>query len=118
MSSGAHTDFKGEMSYADYLALDRLLDAQHPRSGSHDELLFITIHQASELWLKLALHELEAAIARVGADDLSPAFKMTARVTRIFAVSSPTMASMAIPSGRTSRSRAMSRFVTTTNKSA
>lgn len=85
MSSGAHTDFRGEMSYADYLALDRLLDAQHPRSDSHDELLFITIHQASELWLKLALHELEAAIAKMRADDLSPAFKMTARVTRIFA---------------------------------
>ena len=85
MASGAHTDFKGEMSYADYLALDRLLDAQQPRSTSHDELLFIVIHQASELWLKLALHELEAAIAKVKADDLAPAFKMTARVTRIFA---------------------------------
>lgn len=85
MSSGAHTDFKGEMSYADYLALDRLLDAQNPRSTSHDELLFITIHQASELWLKLALHELDAAIAKVRADDLAPAFKMTARVSRVFA---------------------------------
>ncbi len=85
MSSGAHTDFKGEMSYADYLSLDRLLDAQNPRSTSHDELLFITIHQASELWLKLALHELDAAIAKVKADELAPAFKMTARVSRIFA---------------------------------
>src|SRR6185436_15540464 len=79
MSSGAHTDFKGEMSYADYLALDLLLDAQRPRSTSHDELLFITIHQASELWLKLVLHELDAAIERVKGDDLPPAFKMTAR---------------------------------------
>jgi tryptophan 2,3-dioxygenase len=85
MTSGAHTDFKGEMSYGDYLALDRLLDAQHPRSSSHDELLFIVIHQASELWMKLVLHELEAATERVRRDDLPPAFKMTARVTRIIA---------------------------------
>jgi tryptophan 2,3-dioxygenase len=85
MSSGAHTDFKGEMSYADYLALDQLLSAQHPRSATHDELLFIVIHQASELWLKLALHELEAATARVRGDELPAAFKMTARVSRIFA---------------------------------
>jgi tryptophan 2,3-dioxygenase len=85
MTSGPHTDFAGEMSYADYLALDRLLDAQQMRSTSHDELLFIVIHQASELWLKLALHELEAATQRVKNDDLAPAFKMTSRVTRIFA---------------------------------
>lgn len=85
MSGGAHTDFSGEMSYGDYLALDQLLGAQHPRSDSPDELLFITIHQASELWLKLALHELDGAISQVASGDLSPAFKMTARVTRIFA---------------------------------
>jgi tryptophan 2,3-dioxygenase len=81
---GAHTDFAGEMSYGDYLRLDALLAAQHPISASHDELLFITIHQASELWLKLALHELRAATERIRADDLSPAFKMLARLGRIF----------------------------------
>src|SRR5258708_25557639 len=81
--SGAHTDFSGEMSYGDYLQLDRLLDSQRLVSDSHDELLFITIHQASELWLKLALHELTAAIERVRADDLPPAFKMLARIGRI-----------------------------------
>ena len=81
---GAHVDFSsGEMSYGDYLALDQLLAAQRPRSGQHDEMLFIIQHQTTELWLKLILHELGAARARVRADDLDPAFKMLARVGRI-----------------------------------
>ena len=80
-----HTEFAGEMSYGDYLHLDRLLDAQHPLSGNHNEMLFIIQHQASELWMKLALHELRAAQVRVQADDLDPAFKMLARVSRIMA---------------------------------
>jgi len=80
-----HTEFAGEMSYGDYLHLDRLLDAQHPLSGNHNEMLFIIQHQTSELWMKLALHELRAAQARVQADDLDPAFKMLARVSRIMA---------------------------------
>ena len=81
---GAHVDFSsGEMSYGDYLALDQLLAAQRPRSGQHDEMLFIIQHQTTELWLKLILHELGAARDRVRADDLQPAFKMLARVGRI-----------------------------------
>jgi tryptophan 2,3-dioxygenase len=80
-----HTEFAGDMSYGDYLHLDRLLDAQHPLSGNHNEMLFIIQHQTSELWMKLALHELRAAQARVQADDLDPAFKMLARVSRIMA---------------------------------
>src|SRR5215470_16790761 len=80
-----HTEFAGEMSYGDYLHLDRLLNAQHPLSGNHNEMLFIIQHQASELWMKLGLHELRAAQARVQADDLDPAFKMLARVSRIMA---------------------------------
>ena len=81
---GAHVDFSsGEMSYGDYLALDQLLTAQRPRSGQHDEMLFIIQHQTTELWLKLILHELGAARDRVRADDLQPAFKMLARVGRI-----------------------------------
>ena len=81
---GAHVDFSsGEMSYGDYLALDQLLAAQHPRSGQHDELLFIIQHQTTELWLKLIRHELGAARDRIRADDLQPAFKMLARVGRI-----------------------------------
>jgi tryptophan 2,3-dioxygenase len=80
---GAQLDFAGAMSYTDYLHLDEILAAQHPRSESHDELLFIVQHQTSELWMRLARHELGAAIQCVAADDLAPAFKMLARVSRI-----------------------------------
>lgn len=83
-SEGAQTAFDGRMSYTDYLALDRILDAQHPRSDAHDEMLFIIQHQTSELWMRLALHELGAARAAIDADALRPAFKMLARVSRIF----------------------------------
>jgi len=82
-AAGAHTDFAGAMSYGDYLQLDTLLGAQLPRSDCHDEMLFIVIHQATELWMKLTLHELEAARRLVIADDLQPAFKHLARVSRI-----------------------------------
>ena len=71
-----------DVTYASYLGLDRLLSLQHPVSGAHDEMLFIIVHQASELWLKLCLHELEQARAAIAADDLRPAFKMLARVAR------------------------------------
>ena len=71
------------MHYGDYLALDAILDAQHPRSTDPNELLFIVQHQTSELWMKLALHELRAARASIAASDLPPAFKMLARVSRI-----------------------------------
>jgi tryptophan 2,3-dioxygenase len=80
---GAQTDFSTEMSYGDYLHLDKVLNAQHPRSPDHNEMLFIVQHQTSELWMKLMLHELAAAIAAVAADDLPVAFKMLARVSRI-----------------------------------
>jgi tryptophan 2,3-dioxygenase len=81
--SGAQTDFTQSMSYGDYLALDQVLSAQHPRSPDHNEMLFIIQHQTSELWMKLMLHELHAAIACVASDDLSSAFKMLARVSKI-----------------------------------
>ncbi|MBL8329545.1 MAG: tryptophan 2,3-dioxygenase [Rubrivivax sp.] len=80
---GAQTDFSRDMSYGDYLHLDQVLSAQHPLSPAHDEMLFIIQHQASELWMKLMLHELRGAIARIAADDLGSAFKMLARVSRI-----------------------------------
>ena len=73
----------GGPTYASYLRLDRILDAQAPLSDSHDELLFIVIHQASELWIKLCLHELGAARAAVASDQLAPAMKMMARVSRV-----------------------------------
>ncbi|MDM0077758.1 tryptophan 2,3-dioxygenase [Variovorax sp. J2P1-59] len=79
----AQLDFSASMSYTDYLSLDTILNAQHPRSPAHDELLFIVQHQTSELWMKLMLHELRAAIRCIAEDDLSSAFKMLARVSRI-----------------------------------
>lgn len=78
---GAHQD--PDLSYGAYLGLDRLLAAQHPLSPEHDELLFIVIHQASELWMKLCLHELRAARDQVRRDELGPAFKMIARVAQV-----------------------------------
>jgi len=81
--SKAHVDFSAAMSYGDYLRLDQLLDCQHPRSDQHDEMLFIIIHQATELWMKLALHELRAATAQLREDQLAAAFKGMARVSRI-----------------------------------
>ncbi len=71
------------MSYSDYLRLDSLLSAQQPLSGAHDEMLFIIQHQTSELWMKLMLHELQAAVAAIAQDRLADAFKMLARVSRI-----------------------------------
>ena len=80
---GAHTDFAVDMSYGDYLGLDRLLNSQVPLSDNHNELLFIIQHQTTELWMKLILHELTAARALIAADDMGPAFKMLARVARV-----------------------------------
>ncbi|OBX19828.1 tryptophan 2,3-dioxygenase [Erythrobacter sp. QSSC1-22B] len=71
-----------DITYASYLDLDRILAAQHPASDAHDEMLFIIVHQASELWLKLCLHELQAARDCIAADNLRPAFKMLSRVAR------------------------------------
>ncbi|MBP7564606.1 MAG: tryptophan 2,3-dioxygenase [Burkholderiaceae bacterium] len=79
----AQLDFSRSMSYGDYLHLDEILNAQHPLSPAHDEMLFIVQHQTSELWMKLMLHELRAAIRAIGAEQLPDAFKMLARVSRI-----------------------------------
>ena len=79
----AQLDFSTDMSYGDYLHLDQVLSAQHPLSPEHNEMLFIIQHQTSELWMKLMLHELQAAVAKVAADELPEAFKMLARVSRI-----------------------------------
>ncbi|SAL11436.1 tryptophan 2,3-dioxygenase [Caballeronia humi] len=80
----AKLDFSDAMSYGDYLSLDSILSAQHPLSPDHNEMLFIVQHQTSELWMKLALYELRAALTAVQRDELPPAFKMLARVSRIF----------------------------------
>jgi len=81
---GAISDFSSRMSYADYLDLERVLEAQHPVSSAHDELLFIIQHQTSELWMHLVLHELRSARSLIADDDVQPAFKMLTRVARIF----------------------------------
>ncbi|HBP30547.1 MAG TPA: tryptophan 2,3-dioxygenase [Advenella kashmirensis] len=82
-NENAKLDFSRDMSYGDYLHLDELLGAQHPLSPEHNEMLFIIQHQTSELWIKLMLHELNAAIGSLRNDQLNPAFKMLARVGRI-----------------------------------
>ncbi len=79
----AQLDFSRDMSYGDYLQLDAILGAQKPLSPDHNEMLFIIQHQTSELWMKLMLHELHAAIAAIARDELGTAFKMLARVSRI-----------------------------------
>jgi len=77
------TDFQKAMSYGDYLHLDKILSSQHRLSNHHDEMLFIVIHQASELWMKLIIHELSAAIEYIQNNDLEPSFKILSRVSRI-----------------------------------
>ena len=81
---GAEMSFDGRMSYGDYLSLDAILTAQKPLSDAHDEMLFIIQHQTSELWMRLAVHELNAARDCLLAGDSRQAFKMLARVARIF----------------------------------
>jgi tryptophan 2,3-dioxygenase len=80
----AQMSFDGRMSYSDYLHLERVLNAQEPLSDAHDELLFIIQHQTSELWMKLAIHEIRSAIKAIRHDQLHPAFKMLSRIARIF----------------------------------
>ena len=76
-------DFRENMSYGDYLSLDTVLSSQNLLSGHHDEMLFITIHQISELWMKQILHEMQAALELIKSDDLSPCFKMLARMSKV-----------------------------------
>ena len=83
MEDSIHTDFKDDMSYGDYLCLDKILSAQQPQSEQHDEMLFVIIHQTSELWLKLAGHELSAAMGNVKEGNFGHAFKVISRVKQI-----------------------------------
>lgn len=81
---GAQMSFDGRMSYGDYLGLDAILTAQNPLSAAHDEMLFIIQHQTSELWMRLAVHELDAARQQLQSGEMRPAFKMLSRLSRIF----------------------------------
>jgi len=85
IESGIRTDLTGTMDYQSYLGLAKILQAQHPLSDPphHDELLFIIQHQTAELWFKLIIHELKAAIAHLDADQPSPCLKVLARVKMI-----------------------------------
>ena len=83
-TEGAQMSFDGRMSYGDYLQIDRILGAQAPLTGAHDEMLFIIQHQTSELWMRLALHEMDAARRALAEDRAREAFKMLARIARIF----------------------------------
>lgn len=82
-NDGIYDDLSKDMTYGDYLQLDSLLSSQQRLSEHHDEMLFIIIHQTSELWMKLILHEVNAAKASILKNDLEPAFKMLSRVSRI-----------------------------------
>ncbi|HKT31532.1 MAG TPA: tryptophan 2,3-dioxygenase [Gammaproteobacteria bacterium] len=85
LEQGIHTDLRDRLTYSGYLQLERLLSAQVPlsRPEHHDEMLFIIQHQTSELWIKLLLHELEAALRHVQHDELEPCFKILARVKHV-----------------------------------
>lgn len=85
MEATIRTDFSGRMDYSGYLRLDLVLGAQQPLSNPvhHDEMLFLIQHQTSELWMKLVIHELQAAIGHIRQDQLEPCFKILARVKHV-----------------------------------
>jgi tryptophan 2,3-dioxygenase len=83
LEKNIQTDFQKAMSYGDYLHLDKILSSQQRLSGHHDEMLFIIIHQTSELWMKLIIHELNEAIQSIRKNDLEPSFKILSRVSKI-----------------------------------
>jgi len=78
-----HWELGSSLSYGEYLGLDKLLDAQKPLTFQHDEMMFIIVHQTSELWMRLFRHELSAALECVQKDNLDPSFKMLARISRV-----------------------------------
>lgn len=85
LEDGIYRDLGDQLTYARYLRLDRLLTAQEPLSEPvhHDEMLFIIQHQTSELWFKLIIHELRAAVGHLQQDELSPCFKILARIKQV-----------------------------------
>ena len=83
LDQNAVVDLQGKLDYSDYLHIEELIACQHPLSEEHDEMLFIVQHQVSELWMKLIIHELRAAMCLVRNDDLEPAFKIIARIKQV-----------------------------------
>jgi tryptophan 2,3-dioxygenase len=78
-----HWELGSSLSYGQYLQLNKLLDAQQPLSNENDEMMFILVHQASELWMRLVLHELDGVFKCVQRDNLGPTFKSLARISRV-----------------------------------
>ena|SRR5579871_4308625 len=78
-----HWELGSSLSYGEYLQLEKILSAQKPLTFEHDEMMFIIVHQSSELWMRLMLHELHAVVECVRRDELSPSFKMLKRVARV-----------------------------------
>ena len=78
-----HWDLGSSQSYGEYLQLNKILDAQQPLTYEHDEMMFIIVHQTSELWLRLFRHELNGVLECVRRDNLDPSFKMLARISRV-----------------------------------
>src|SRR5215470_9461552 len=78
-----HWELGSSLSYSEYLQLDKVLDAQKPLTYEHDEMMFIIVHQTSELWMRLMLHELRGVLECVRRDELDPSFKMLARVSQV-----------------------------------
>src|SRR5579872_5096179 len=78
-----HWELGSSLSYGEYLHLEKVLDAQKPLTYEHDEMMFIIVHQTSELWMRLMLHELSGVIECIRRDELDPTFKMLARVSRV-----------------------------------
>lgn len=83
LEDGIHTDLQGRLTYAGYLRLDRILSAQQPLSGHHDEMVFIIQHQTSELWMRLLIHELRAARAFLQRDQVWQCRKVLARAKQV-----------------------------------
>ncbi|MBU9714086.1 tryptophan 2,3-dioxygenase [Evansella tamaricis] len=81
-NEGVYTDFSNDMTYGEYLQLDKILSSQKGLSDHHDEMLFIIIHQVSELWMKLMIHEINAAISSISTGDFQTSFKQLARVSK------------------------------------
>ena len=78
-----HWELGSSLSYGEYLQLDKILGAQKPLTYEHDEMMFIIVHQSSELWMRLMLHELRGVLECVRRDDLDPSFKMLTRVSHV-----------------------------------
>ena len=85
LEAGIQTDLNGQITYGGYLHLDTLLSAQQPLSDPphHDEMLFIVQHHVSELWMKLLIHELKAAVTYLQCDDIDACLKILARVKQV-----------------------------------